>query len=164
MLADRLFERFGTPTIALGQHLAPAPAGSLLYRPGVVMSASDALRIVLHGRGAHGSAPEQSVDPVVMAASTVMRLQTVVSRDIAATDAAVVTVGTLHAGTKENIIPDRAELTCSIRTFDPAVRERVLAAIARIVRGEAQGAGAPQEPDITPMYSFPAVRARDEIT
>ena len=157
MIDDGLFERFGTPDVALGQHVTPAPAGWVLFRPGAVMTASDALKIVMHGRGAHGSAPEQSVDPVVMAASTIMKLQTVVSRNIAATDSAVVTVGTVRAGTKENIISDHAELTLSVRTFEPSVRDKVLDAISRIALGEAHSCGAEQPPDITTLYSFPAV-------
>lgn len=157
MIEDGLFERFGTPDVALGQHVVPMPAGWVLFRPGPVMSASDALSVVLHGRGAHGAAPEQSVDPVVMAAATVMKLQTVVSRNVAATDAAVVTVGSIHAGTKENIISDRAELGLSVRTFDPAVRNTVLNAIARIVSAEAASLGAEQAPEITNRYNFPAV-------
>jgi amidohydrolase len=157
MIADDLFERFGTPDVALGQHLAPAPAGWLLFRPGAVMAASDSLRVVLHGRGAHGAAPEQSVDPVVMAASTIMRLQTVVSREIAAADQAVVTVGSVHAGTKENIIADDAELMLSVRTFEPSIRQRVLAAVTRIVHGEAQTAGAATPPEIAETWSTPVV-------
>ncbi len=157
MIDDGLFERFGTPDVALGQHVTPAPAGWVLFRPGAVMTASDALKIVMHGRGAHGSAPEQSVDPVVMAASTIMKLQTVVSRNIAATDSAVVTVGTVRAGTKENIISDHAELTLSVRTFEPSVRDKVLDAISRIAHGEAHSCGAEQPPEITTLYSFPAV-------
>jgi hippurate hydrolase len=157
MINDNLFQRFGRPDIALGQHVAPAPAGWVLYRDGAVMTASDAIKIVLHGRGAHGSTPEQSVDPAIMAASMVMKLQTVVSRNIAATDSAVVTVGTVHVGTKENIISDHAELTLSVRTFDPAVRRKVLDAITRIAHGEAHSCGATQPPDITTLYSFPAV-------
>ena len=164
MIDDHLFERFGTPDVALGQHVTPAPAGWVLYRDGAVMTASDALKIVLHGRGAHGSTPEQSVDPAVMAAATVLKLQTVVSRNIAATDSAVVTVGTVHVGTKENIISDRAELTLSVRTFEPAVREKVLAAISRIAHGEAHSCGAPQPPDITTLYSFPAVTNDPDAT
>jgi metal-dependent amidase/aminoacylase/carboxypeptidase family protein len=115
------------------------------------------LRVRLFGRGGHGSRPEATVDPVVLAASTVMRLQTVVSREIAASDVAVVTVGTLHAGTKENIIPDDAELTLNIRAFEPAVRTRVLAAVDRIIRGEATTAGAPRPPLIETMYAFEAL-------
>jgi hippurate hydrolase len=164
MIDDDLFDRFGTPDVALGQHLAPAPAGWVLTRPGAVMAASDSLRIVLHGRGAHGAAPEQSVDPVVMAASTIMRLQTVVSREIAPSDQAVVTVGSVHAGTKENIIADDAELMVSVRTFSPMVRHTVLEAITRIAHGEAHAAGAPEEPEVTPTFSTPVVCNDDQAT
>ena len=157
MIEDGLFERFGTPDVALGQHVAPAPAGTVYTRPGVTMAATDALRIVLHGRGGHGAAPERTVDPVVMAASTVMRLQTIVSREVAPTDAAVVTVGTLHAGTKENIIGDDAEMTLTVRTFDPHVRTHVLAAIARVAEGESAAAAAPAPPEVTTFQSFPAL-------
>ena len=157
MVDDGLFERFGTPDVGLGQHVGPAPAGWVLYRAGPITAGADALMVTLHGRGGHGSAPETTVDPVVLAASTVLKLQTVVSRSVAATDLAVVTVGTMHAGTKENIIPDRAELGLSIRTFDPAVREKVLAAVDRIVHGEAHAAGAPRDPEIEATASFPAL-------
>jgi amidohydrolase len=157
MVDDGLFERFGTPDVGLGQHVGPAPAGWVLYRAGPIMAGADALRVTLHGQGGHGSAPETTVDPIVLAASTVLKLQTVVSRTVAATDVAVVTVGTLHAGTKENIIPDRAELGLSIRTFEPAVREKVLDAVERIVHGEAHTAGAPRDPEIETTASFPAL-------
>jgi len=157
MLDDGLFDRFGTPSVVLGQHVAPMPAGFLGLRSGPAFAAADALRVVLHGRGAHGSRPETSVDPVLMAAATVLRLQGIVSRELAATDAAVVTVGALHAGTKENIIPDEAELLLSVRTFDSGVRSRTLDAIERVVRGEAAASGAPREPEISVLTSFPAV-------
>lgn len=157
MIDDGLFARFGTPDVSLGQHLAPAPAGMVLFRTGAVMAASDSMRIVLHGRGAHGAAPEQSIDPVVMAASTIMRLQTVVSREVSPADQAVVTVGSVHAGTKENIIADHAELQVSVRTFRPPVRELVLAAVDRIARGEAISAGATRDPEITATSSTPVV-------
>jgi len=156
MIDDDLYGRFGTPTVALGQHVVPSPAGTVLHRPGPIMAASDALRITLHGHGGHGSSPHTTIDPVVMAASTVMKLQTIVSRGIDPGATAVVTVGTLHAGTKENIIPDTAVLTLSIRSFEPAVRERVLASIERIAAGEAASYGAPKPPDLDIIYSFPA--------
>jgi amidohydrolase len=157
MIDDGLFERFGRPDIVLGQHVAPFPAGMLALRPGAAFAAADSLKITMFGRGAHGSRPEVAIDPVVMAAATVMRLQTVVSREVAGTDTAVVTIGALRAGTKENIIPDDAELLLSMRTFDPEVRATVLAAIERIVRGEAAASGAVRDPLIEPTYSFPAV-------
>jgi len=111
----------------------------------------------LHGRGGHGSRPEASVDPVVMAAATVMRMQTIVSREIPAGETAVVTIGTVHAGTAANIIPDRVEMGLSVRTFSTDVRDRVLAAIERIARGEAATAGAPRPPDVELTAFFPAV-------
>lgn len=158
MCDDGLFERFGTPVVGLGQHVAPAPAGWLLSRSGIAMAASDTLKVTLHGRGGHGSSPESTVDPVILAASTIMRLQGIVSREVAARESAVVTVGTVHAGTKENIIADRAELGLNVRTFDAGVRDRVLAAIERIVNGEALAAGCPCAPDIDPIHAFPALR------
>jgi hippurate hydrolase len=157
MIDDGLYDRFGRPTVVLGQHVAPFPSGVLAVRPGPFFAAADALRVVLYGSGGHGSRPETTVDPVVMAAATVLRLQTIVSRETAGTDAAVVTVGALRAGTKENIIPDEAELLISIRSFDPQVRQRTLAAIERIVRAEANASAAQRDPEIKLFDSFPAL-------
>lgn len=164
MLDDDLYARFGTPDVALGQHAAPAPAGWVLHRAGPMMAASDSVKVVLHGRGGHGSAPQNSVDPVVLAASTVMRLQTVVSREVDPSDTAVLTVGHLTAGTKENIIPHHAELGISVRSFQPHVREKVLAAITRIVEGECHAAGCTRKPEITAGYSLPVVDNDAEAT
>jgi amidohydrolase len=149
MIDDNLFKRFPKPDIVLGQHVMSLPSGHLDWRTGVVTSAADSLQIRMFGRGAHGSMPEASIDPVVMAASTVMRLQTIVSREVAPTDSAVVTIGVLQAGTKENVIPDEAVLKLNVRTFDEGVRKHVLAAIERIVNAEAAAAGAPKPPEIT---------------
>jgi amidohydrolase len=157
MLDDGLFERFGRPDVVLGQHVAPIPAGVIGLRSGPAFAAADVLRIVLHGRGAHGSRPEVSVDPVVMAAATVMRLQTVVSREVGGSETAVVTVGKLTAGTAANIIPDHAELLITVRTFTVDVRDRVVAAIRRIVCAEAAASDAPTPPDVELTSSFPAV-------
>jgi amidohydrolase len=157
MIDDGLFERFGRPDVVLGQHVAPLPAGFLALRPGPAFAAADAVRVRMFGQGGHGSRPETTVDPVVMAAATVMRLQTIVSREIAGTDTAVVTVGALRAGTKENIIPDEAELLISIRSFDATVRDRVLGAIARIVRAEAAASDAARNPEVMLDHGFPAV-------
>ncbi|MFC4852045.1 amidohydrolase [Actinophytocola glycyrrhizae] len=157
MVADGLFERFGRPDVVLGQHVAPIPAGVLGLRPGPAFAAADSVRITLHGRGGHGSRPEAAVDPVVMAASVVLRLQTIASREIAATDTVVVTVGAVRAGTVANIIPDEAELLLSIRTYDRDVRAATLAAVERIVRGEATAAGAPKPPEVVVETSFPTL-------
>lgn len=156
MVDDGIFERFGRPDVVLGQHVAPIPAGVIGLRPGPAFAAADSVRITLHGRGGHGSRPEAAVDPVVMAASVVLRLQTVVARETAATDTVVVTVGAIHAGTVANIIPDHAELLLSIRTYDPAVRARTLATVERIVAGEAAASGAPKPPEVVVESSFPA--------
>jgi amidohydrolase len=157
MIDDGLFERFPRPQVVLGQHVAPFPAGLLAVRAGTAFAGADSLRVTMFGRGAHGSRPEVSVDPVVMAAATVLRLQTIASREIAGTDTAILTVGALRAGTKENIIPDDAELLLSLRTFDPSVRGRVLTAINRIVAGEAATSGASRAPEVELTASFPAV-------
>ena len=157
MIDDGLYTRFGTPAVVLGQHVAPLPAGLIGLHVGAAFAAADSLKVTLHGQGAHGSRPEVSVDPVVMAAATVLRMQTIVSREIPAGETAVVTIGTLHAGTAVNIIPDRAELGFSIRTFSTDVRDQVLAAIERIACGEAATARAPRPPDVELTCSFPAV-------
>src|ERR1700712_5765551 len=138
MIDDNLFKRFPKPDVVLGQHVMSLPSGHLDWATGVVTSSADSLQIRIFGRGAHGSMPEASIDPVVMAASTVMRLQTIVSREVAPTDSAVVTIGVLQAGTKENVIPDDAIIKLNVRTFDVGVRERVLAAIVRIANAEAE--------------------------
>ena len=155
MIDDGLFDRFPKPEVILGQHVMVGPAGSIAGRAGVITSAADSLEIRLFGRGAHGSMPQASIDPVVMAAATVMRLQTIVSRELAAAEAAVVTIGSLQAGTKENVIPDEAIIKLNVRSFDEGVRRRVLAAIERIVKAEAEASGAPKPPEITPLDRYP---------
>jgi amidohydrolase len=155
MINDGLFKRFPKPAVVLGQHVMVGPSGTVAGRAGAITSAADSLQIRLFGRGAHGSMPQASIDPVVMAAATVMRLQTVVSREVAAAEAAVVTVGALQAGTKENVIPDEAIIKLNVRTFDAGVRERVLVAIERIVNAEAAASGAPRKPEITTLDHYP---------
>src|SRR4051812_22621583 len=157
MIDDGLFKHFPKPDAVLAQHVMVGSAGVLSSRAGVVTSGGDSLQIRMFGRGAHGSMPQASIDPVVMAAATVLRLQTIVSREIAATDAAVVTIGSLQAGTKENVIPDEAIIKLNVRTFDEAVRKRVLAAIERIVNAEAEASGAPKPPEITPLDRYALV-------
>lgn len=157
MVDDGIFERFGTPDVVLGQHVAPLPAGMVACHAGEAFAATDSLKVVMYGKGAHGSRPETSVDPVVMAAATVMRLQTVVSREVPAGETAVLTVGALRAGTVDNIIPDEAELRLSIRSYKEDVRARMRAAVERIVRGEAWVAGATREPEFTQLDAFPVL-------
>ncbi len=164
MIDDGLFQRFPKPDVVLGQHVMSLPAGIIAGRPGATTSAADSLQIRLFGRGAHGSMPEASIDPVVMAAATVMRLQTIVSREVAANEAAVVTIGVLQAGTKENVIPDEAIIKLNVRTFDEGVRKRVLAAIERIVNAEAAASGAPKKPEITALDRYSLVTNDPEAT
>ncbi len=155
MIDDGLLTRFPKPDVVLGQHVMVGPAGTVAGGAGPITSAADSLQIRLFGRGAHGSMPQASIDPVVMAAAIVLRLQTIVSREVAANDAAVVTVGVLQAGTKENVIPEEAIIKLNVRTFDEGVRKHVLAAIERIVNAEAQASGALRVPEITPLDRYP---------
>ncbi len=155
MIADGLYERLGRPDVVLGQHVGPMPAGMIGLHPGAAFATSDSLKITLFGKGGHGSRPEACIDPIVMAAAVVMRLQTIVSRELAGSDTAVVSIGTLHAGTKVNIIPDTAELEINVRTYDNGVREHILAAIERIVIAEASASNAPRPPIVELVDSFP---------
>ena len=164
MVEDGLTKRFPKPDVALAQHVLPLPSGQTSIRGGLMLSRSDSLRVTLFGRGGHGSAPQMTIDPVVMAAATVMQLQTVVSRQIAATDGAVVTVGSLQAGRSANVIPDEAVLQLNVRTFDDQVRDRVLSSIRRIVNGEATASGAPKPPAITMLGQFPPTINDDDAT
>jgi hippurate hydrolase len=164
MIDDGLFKRFPKPNVVLGQHVMVGPAGAIGGRTGVITSAADSLQIRLFGRGAHGSMPQASIDPVVMAAAIVLRLQTIVAREVAPTEAAVVTIGSLQAGTKENVIPDEALIKLNVRTFDEGVRKRVLDAITRIVNAEAVASGAPKPPEITPLDRYSRVKNDPQAT
>jgi amidohydrolase len=164
MVEGGLVTRFPKPDVVLGQHVMVGPAGSVGSRAGVITSAADSLQIRMFGRGAHGSMPQASVDPVVMAAATVLRLQTIVSRELAASEAAVVTVGSLQAGDKENVIPDEAVIKLNVRTFDEDVRARVLVAITRIVNAESAASGAPKPPEITPLDRYSLVTNDPDAT
>lgn len=164
MVAAGLYDTVPRPDVVLGQHVGPLPAGFIGIHSGITMAASDSLNIHLHGEGGHGSRPESTIDPVVMAAATALRLQGVVAREVAASDAAVVTVGQIHAGTKNNIIPAEATLGLSIRTFDPAVREKVLKSIERIANGEAAASGATRPPDFEYEESLPVTFNNPDAT
>ncbi|SEH02112.1 hippurate hydrolase [Nonomuraea solani] len=155
MVDDGLLDLIGRPDVVLGQHIFPWPAGTVLISPGEVLAAADSLEIRLYGRGGHGSQPERTVDPVVMAAATVMRLQTVVSREVSPFERAVLTVAQIHAGHKENVIADEASITVNLRSFSPEVRRRLLDGVERVVRAEAEASGAPRPPELRPLNAFP---------
>lgn len=157
MIDDGLFSLIPIPAVVLGQHVGNLPTGTVSFTSGPAMAAADSLRVVITGIGAHGSRPQASVDPVLIAASIVMRLQSIVAREIAPADIAVVTVGSIHAGTKENIIPSTAELKLSLRSLTPEVRRRLLQAVHRIVHAECTAAGVETAPKIERIGSFPRV-------
>lgn len=147
MLDDGLYERFARPDIVLGQHNMPALAGTLGHIAGQAMAAATTLGVTVHGDGGHGSMPAQAIDPVVIAAHIVTRLQTIVSREVPPEQTVVVTVGKLHAGTQGNIIPHSAELEINIRSFDDALHAQVMESIRRIVRAECEAGRSPKEPE-----------------
>jgi amidohydrolase len=149
MIRDGLFTRFPRPQFALAVHDDPrAPGGVVGYRAGPIFSNADSLRVTIFGTGGHGARPETTVDPIVIASRTVLAWQTIVSREVSPFEAAVVTVGSIHGGTKNNIIPPEVTLLLTVRTLTDPVRKRVLKAIDRIVKAEAAAAGAPREPTI----------------
>jgi amidohydrolase len=171
MLRDGLYERVPRPDLALALHDTPAiPAGTVGLTPGFALAASTQMDIIVRGVGGHGSAPEAAKDPVVLAANIIVQLQTIVAREISPFDQAVVTVGTIHGGTKRNIIPDEVKLELNIRTYKEDVRQHVIQAVARIARAAALGAGMPEErlPLVSvlenelapPLYNDPALVAR----
>jgi hippurate hydrolase len=157
MLKDGLFTRFPRPDSVLGLHVkADLPAGQVGYRAGPAFANVDSIDIRVFGRGGHGSAPNTTVDPIVIAARIVLALQTVVSREIDPVEPAVITVGSIHGGTKHNIIPDEVDLQVTVRSYSDAVRAALLEGIRRNVLAEAQGAGAPRAPEVTLSEGTPA--------
>ncbi len=158
MIEDGLFTRFPKPAVGVALHVANIlPAGQVGITPGIYNTNADSLRITIYGKGGHGAAPHTTIDPIVIAARTILALQTIVSREVMPGEMAIVTVGYIRAGTKNNIIPDHAELGLTVRTYKADVRRQVLAAIARITKAEAQAGGAPQEPLIEHLESTGSV-------
>jgi amidohydrolase len=149
MIRAGLFTRFPKPDVAVALHVSnELPAGMVAITPGVYNTNSDSIRITIYGKGGHGAMPQTAIDPIVIAARTILALQTIVSREVRPGEMAVVTVGYIRAGTKNNIIPDQAEMGITVRTFKPDVRKQILASITRITKAEAAAAGAPREPSI----------------
>ncbi|NVJ96637.1 MAG: amidohydrolase [Alphaproteobacteria bacterium] len=146
MLDDGLYDKFPRPDFAVALHVASqAPAGMILYRPGIMYSSSDSVRITVHGVGTHGASPHLGKDPIVIGAQIVNALQTLVAREISPLSPGVVTVGTFHAGTKNNIISDTAELTLTVRSNDEKVRHKLLQGIKRIAENTGRVAGLPED-------------------
>lgn len=150
--------------VALAQHVLPAPAGAVGTHRGPTLSAADSMRITVFGRGAHGSMPQAAVDPVVLAAMIVIRLQTIVSREVPPSQTVVLTVGSINSGSKSNVIGDHAVLELNLRTYDDAVRTAVLDAIRRVVTAECQASGSPREPEFEIYDRFPLTVNDDAVT
>src|SRR4051795_7118101 len=155
MVDDGLADLIPAPQVALGQHVMPLRAGRVGTHAGPALTTADSMRITVHGRGAHGSMPQAAVDPVVLAAMIVVRLQTVVAREVAPAETAVLTVGSIQAGTKSNVIPDSAVLQLNVRSFSDATRRTVLDAIRRIATAECQASNCPREPEFELFDRFP---------
>jgi hippurate hydrolase len=167
MIDDGLFTRFPKPDVGVALHVGNGlPAGQVGITPGIYNTNADSLRITIYGKGGHGSAPNTTIDPIVIAARTIIALQTITSREVKPGEMAVITVGYIQAGTKNNIIPDHAELGLTVRTYKAEVRKQILAAIARITKAEAEAGGAPREPLIEhyeatdSVYNDPALAQR----
>jgi amidohydrolase len=169
MLRDGLYTRFPRPDYALALHAsAELEAGRIGYRPGFAMAGVESVDVTLRGAGGHGAYPHRTKDPVVLAAHFVMALQTIVSREISPVDSAVVTVGSIHAGTKHNIIPDEVKLQLTVRYYKPELRKQILESIERIARGVAVAAGVAEAtpPEVTahggsrPTFNSPELTGR----
>lgn len=164
MVDDGLADLIGPVDVALAQHVGPAPAGYVAICTGPALAAADSMRITVYGRGGHGSMPQATVDPVVLAAMIVIRLQMIVSREVAATETVVLTVGSIHSGEKSNVIGDHAVLQLNLRTYDATVRTSVLDAIRRVVVAECQASGSPREPEFELYDSFPPTVNDEAVT
>jgi hippurate hydrolase len=158
MLADHLYERFGTPDFVLGEHDSnDVPAGSIALKGGPLLASANTITVTMRGIGGHGSAPQAGKDPIVLAAEFVLVAQTIVSRQIDPQQPAVLTVGTIHGGTKNNIIPDEVTMGLTLRTYSNAVRDQIIADIRRTATGLAEAYGIPADrmPTVTLGESTP---------
>jgi len=154
MIKDGIFKRFPKPDYGIALHDTNyMPVGQISITPGAMSSNADSLKVTIYGRGGHGSAPHTTIDPILIAAKTIESLQSIVSRELRPSEFGVVTVGYIHGGTKNNIIPDFVEMGLTVRTYNPDVREHILKAIDRIVKAEAEAAGADKMPTIE-RYEF----------
>jgi amidohydrolase len=167
MIKAGLFTRFPKPDAIVALHVGnELPAGTVSITPGIYNTNSDSVRITIYGKGGHGAAPQTTIDPIVIAARTILSLQTIASREVKPGELAIVTVGYIRAGTKNNIIPEQAEMGLTIRTYKQDIRKQVLTAIARIAKAEADAAGTPREPLVEhyeqtdAVYNEPALAER----
>lgn len=164
MVEDDLAGKVGAVDVAFCQHVLALPSGHVATRSGPALSAADSMRVTVHGRGSHGSMPHVSVDPVVLAAMIVVRLQTVISRETRPGDPAVLTVGSIQAGTKGNVIPDSATILLNIRSYDEDTRSAILEAVRRIVAAECSASSSPQPPEFQLTDRFPVTVNNPAVT
>ena len=164
MVNDDLYGKVPVPDVVLGQHVMPLRAGKVGLKKGTIMSAADSFKITLYGRGGHGSMPHICIDPVVLAANVVLRLQNIVSREVDPQESVVVTVGSLQAGETENIIAAEAVLRVNVRTQTTEIREKVLSAIRRIVEKECESSGCEKPPLIEETTRFPVTSNDADVT
>ncbi|KAF2867277.1 hypothetical protein BDV95DRAFT_631369 [Massariosphaeria phaeospora] len=164
MVDGGLYERVPVPDVVVGAHVMPYRAGVIGTKHGLIASSADSFHLTIHGRQSHASTPHTSIDPILLSASTILRLQTIVSRETDPSDFAVVTVAAMHAGDAENIIPERADLKLDVHAALPATRARVLASMRRIIAAEAQASGAPDAPTLTQTRQFPLLFNDREVT
>jgi amidohydrolase len=157
MVDDGLYDKIPEPDVVVGAHVMPE-------RAGVIASSADRFQLRIEGRQAHASTPHRGIDPILQAASTIMRLQTIVSREVDPLDFAVVTVSAFHAGDAENIIPEEANLKIDVRAALPETRERVLASVKRIIAAEAEASNNPKQPTLTPTTQFPLLFNDYDVT
>jgi hippurate hydrolase len=159
MLRDHLYERFGRPDYVLSEHDSnDVAAGTITVKGGPLLASSNGITVTMRGIGGHGSAPQAGKDPIVLAAEFVLVAQTIVSRQVDPQQPAVLTVGTIHGGTKNNIIPDEVTMGLTLRTYSMAVRDQIVAAVKREAKGLAEGYAIPEDrmPIVTLTESTPA--------
>ena len=165
MLKEGLYTRFPKPDFAIAVHDSSGiAAGKIGYVSGFALANSDAVEVTIFGRGGHGSAPQVAIDPIVIAARTILAWQTLVSRENSPFDPAVVTVGSIHAGTRSNIIPEEAHLQLTVRSYKDEVRQRLIDGIARIAKAEAAAAGAEKAPVVEVVETVKAVYNDPKLT
>lgn len=163
MVDGGLTDAVPKPDVALGQHVMGLPHDTVASRPGPALSAADSMRITVYGRGTHGSMPHTGIDAVLLASSIVVRLQGIVSRELAPGHFGVVTVGSIQAGSKSNVIPGKATLLLNLRSYDDATRAQLRAAVERIVRAECVASDSPRPPDIEYTDPFPLTDNTPEV-
>lgn len=163
MVNDGLYDKVPKPDLVLAQHVMKMRGGTISVKPGRMLTAADAFDVRIYGVGGHGSSPQFTVDPILIGAAIVLRLQGIVSREVAPTEMAVISCGSIQSGQTANIIPSTLDLKIGVRTYDPAIRERVLAAIKRIIHAECQASGTPQEPTIECTITTPATINDDAL-